>query len=229
MKRIQLANKCERWGLTIYGWLLVFVFSILLIFGFVKTIVPFLSAEETVDARIMVVEGYVPDYAYPDIIRIFYEDDYELIIASGTSFDQGFYIAGMKTAAELIRNSLINLGFDSTKVVAVPVPPDVYKDRTWHSAWYTFNYIRESLPDVESVNIVSLGPHARRSKYLFEMVYEPEIRLGNIVMPHHSVKSGDWYKSSRGFRTVINETIAYLYVKLFFSPDISKDSSEPKP
>ncbi len=229
MKRFKLASRRERWGLTIYGWLLILMLLVLIFWGFVRFIVPFLSVEETMDAKIMVVEGYVPDYAYPGIIRIFREEDYEFIVTSGTSFDQGFYIAGVKTAADLIRNSLLKLGFDSTKVVAVPVPPEVYKDRTWHSALYTFNYLREHFPDVKKVNIVSLGPHARRSKYLFEMVYEPEIELGNIVIPHVSVRANDWYTSSRGFRTVLNESIAYLYARLFFRPDKSKDSSEPKP
>lgn len=229
MKRIQLANRRERWGLTLYGWLVIFVLLILLVIVYTKTIVPFLSAEEPIDARILLVEGYMPDYAYSDIIRIFNDGDYELIISSGTSFDQGFYISGLQTTADLIRNSLISLGFDSTKVVAVSAPPEVYKDRTWHSAYYAFGYIRNNLPGVESVNIVSLGPHARRSKYLFEMVFEPDIRLGNIVIPHNSVKVNDWYKSSRGFRTVLNETIAYFYVKLFFSPQQHYEVTEPKP
>lgn len=219
MKRIRLASKRERWGLTIYGWLLIMVTIVAIVVTYVKTIVPFLSVEDTIDAEVLVVEGYIPDYSYPDIIRIFHKNHYELIVTSGVSFDQGFYISGVKSSAELIRKSLIRLGFDSTKVVAVPVPPDVYKDRTWHSAFYSYHYLRKNHPEVHSINIVSLGPHSRRSKYLFEMVYEPEIRVGNIVMPHHSITANDWYKSSRGFKSVLDETISYIYAKLFFWPD----------
>lgn len=227
MKRFQLANKRVRWGLTVYGKTLLLLIFVVLIIAVVRGIVPFLSAEKTIDAKIMVVEGYVPDYAYPGLIQLFYEKDYELIVTSGTSFDQGHYIAGVKTAADLIRNSLINLGFDSTKVVAVPVPPHIYKDRTWHSALYSFKYIRENYPNVKQANIVSTGVHSRRSKYLFDMVFEPEIELGNIVIDQPSVPKRGWYKSSRGFKTVLNETISFLYAKLFFWPKQNYESTEP--
>ncbi len=228
MKQIQLANKRERWGLTVYGKALVFLVVVLLVIGFVGNIVPFLSAEKTIDAKILIIEGYVPDYAYPGIIELFQQKNYELIVTSGTSFDQGHYIAGVKTAADLIRNSLINLGFDSSKVIAVPVPPEIYKDRTWHSALYSFNYIKANYPETKKANIVSTGVHSRRSKYLFDMVFEPEIELGNIVIDQPSVPKRGWYKSSRGFKTVLNESISYLYVKLFFWPEQNNEPTEPK-
>ncbi len=219
MKSFKLASKRERWGLTIYGWLLILSIIAIAFLIYVKGIVGFLSTEENIDAKIMVIEGYMPDYAYYDIIKIFNEKNYDLIVTSGATFDQGFYLSGINTAAGLIRNSLLKLGFDSAKVVAVPVPRDVYKDRTYHSAIYSHKYIREHFPEVKSINIVSLGIHATRSLYLFKMVYEPEIQVGNIVIPHISISKNDWYKSSRGFKGVLNETISYYYVKFFFWPD----------
>lgn len=228
MRKIQLAKKRERWGLTLIGKALVLLVFALLLIVFVRNIVPFLSVENTIDAKIMVVEGYVPDYAYPGIIDIFHEKGYKLIVTAGTSFDQGHYIAGVKTAAGLIRNSLINLGLDSSRVVAVPVPPEVFKDRTWHSALYSYHYIRKHYPEAKRVNIVSTGVHSRRSKVLFDMVYEPEIELGNIVVHQPSVPERGWYKSSRGFKTVVNETISYFYVKFFFWPEQNTEITEPK-
>lgn len=219
MRSFKLANKRERWGLTIYGWLFVFTLFTIAFLVYVKGIVAFLSAEDTIDAKIMVIEGYIPDYAYDEIIKSFNENNYEMIVTSGATFDQGFYLSGINTSAGLIRNSLLELGFDSAKVVAVPVPANVYKDRTYHSAIYSHKYIREHFPDVKSVNIVSLGPHATRSLYLFRMVYEPEIQVGNIVIPHISISTNNWYKSSRGFKGVMDETTSYFYVRFFFWPD----------
>jgi len=219
MKSFKLANKRERWGLTIYGWLLILIFIALTFLIYVKGVVGFLSAERTIDAKIMVIEGYMPDYAYNDIIKIFNEKNYELIVATGIAYDQGFYLSGVNTAAGLIRNSLLEFDFDSTKVVAVPVPPNVFKDRTYYSAVYSYQYIHGHFPEAKTVNIVSLGPHAARSLYLFRMVYEPEIQLGNIVIPHISISKSNWYKSSRGFKSVLNESISYFYVKFFFWPD----------
>jgi hypothetical protein len=166
----------------------------------------------------MVVEGYVPDYAYPVIIETFHREKYDLIITTGTTYDQGFYISGIETAAELIALSLIELGFDSTKIRMVPVPPGTHVNRTYNSAVVTFRYLQQFHPETKAINIVSLGVHARRSIYLFKEVYEPTIEVGNIVIPHVAVNRLDWFKTSRGFRSVIDETIAYFYVRLFFWP-----------
>ena len=104
MKSIKLASKRERWGLTIYGRLLIVILIALAFLIYVKGVVGFLSAEDTIDAKIMIIEGYMPDYAYYDIIKTFNEKNYDLIISTGTTFDQGFYLSGINTAAGLIRN-----------------------------------------------------------------------------------------------------------------------------
>lgn len=219
MKKIKLVSKRNRWGLTWSGRIAIAVFLLILLAIYVRRIVPFLSAQESVEAKIMVVEGYVPDHAFTTIIDEFKQNNYEFIITSGTTYDQGFFISGVENAAQLIRNSLLELGFDSTKVIAVPVPSGVFKDRTYNSAVYTYKYIRKHLPEIKAINIVSQGPHARRSKYLFKLVYEPEIRVGNIVINPVGINRYNWYKSSRGFKGVIGETISYFYVLFFFWPD----------
>lgn len=214
--KLKKKTECTRW--TWFSWVL-FITTILLVFTvFIRNIVPFLSREEQQDAVIMVVEGYIPDYAYPEIIETFYRDNYDLIITTGTTYDQGFYISDIETAAELIALSLRALGFDTTKIRMVPVPPGTHVNRTYNSAAVTYRYIQQNIPQTKAINIISLGVHARRSLYLFEKVYEPQIEVGNIVIPHVAVNRLDWYKSSRGFRSVINEMIAYVYVRFFFWP-----------
>jgi hypothetical protein len=219
MKRIQLVSKRQRWGLTWYGRLLILLLLAISLQLFTKNIVGFLSSEAPVDAKIMVIEGYVPDFAFPKIIQVFEDEEYDLIVTSGTIYDQGFYLSNIHSSAELIEQSLIALGFDASKVVAIPVDPPVLKDRTYHSAKFSYNYIKAHYPETQSVNLVSLGAHSRRSRLLFKMVYEPDIQLGNIVVHYPTVTKDNWYKSSRGFRTVLNECLAYGYVLLFFSPE----------
>nr|NQU94443.1 hypothetical protein [Bacteroidota bacterium] len=218
MGRVKLVNKRERWGCTIWAWLLFVVLLALLFVGFVSNIVSFLSAEDTIDAKILIVEGYVPDYAFSEVMRIFNDDNYDLLIAAGASYDQGFYISGIETAAHLIYRSLVKLGFDTTRMAMAPNPPGVFRDRTYYTALMTKKYIQSHLQDVDKVNIISLGTHSRRSRYLYRLVYEPDIQLGNIVIPDRVLNSKNWYKSSRGFRTVLNETLGFIYVRCAFSP-----------
>lgn len=222
MKPIKLASKRERWGLTGLGWLVVIIFFAVGIWLTGRNIVPFLSKEETIAARVMVLEGYVPDYAFGEIIRIFEEDHYELLIATGTVYDQGFYISGINSSAELIGKSLKNIGFDTTKMAIVPASSDIYRDRTFYTGQAVKTYLQKYHPEVNSINLVSVGVHARRSHYLYKLAVGNDIEVGNIVIPDRKFDEKYWYKSSVGFRTVIFETIGYLYIKMIFAPERQK-------
>ncbi|MFP4471474.1 MAG: hypothetical protein ACLFPE_12355 [Bacteroidales bacterium] len=218
MRNIRLIRKKERYGLTGWGWLTVLVFFLLAGWIIIKGIVPFLSKSDPVEARVMVVEGYIPDKSLHEIIRIFRENNYELLISTGPTYDQGFFATGIRSAAHLIGYSLLRLGFDSTKLAIVPVPGEIFRDRTYNSALVSRAYLEKNRPDIRRINLVSQSVHARRSCNLYRMAFPPEIEVGNIVIPTDGIRSGNWYRSSRGFRTVVNEAIAYLYVILFFHP-----------
>jgi len=218
MTRIRLAEKRLRWGLTIWGWLTLFLFMVMAGFIFLKTIVPFLSVEKTIDSDVMIVEGYVAEYSYEHIISTFNKKNYRLLITSGTSYEQGFIISGFKTSADLIGQTLIFMGFDSTKLAIVPLSPEIQRDRTYNAALVVKKYLLEKHPEVKKVNVISQSVHARRSLRLFRQAMGDEIEVGNIVIPSDFFDKDDWYKTSRGFRTVTNEAIAYFYVLFFFHP-----------
>lgn len=222
MMRIKFVTRRERWGLTGWSWLVIVLLFTVWIWLTVKNIVPFLSQEKTIEARVMVLEGYVPDYTYDEIIRIFNEEHYELLIATGTSYDQGFYISGISSAAELIGNSLKNLGFDTTRLAIVPATSDVYRDRTYYTATAVKTYLQKYHPDVKSINLVSVGVHSRRSLYLYKLAIGSEIEVGNIVIQDRKFDAKAWYKTSFGFRVVLFETIGYLYIHWFFAPERQK-------
>lgn len=218
MAKIRLADKRVRWGLTVWGWLSLVILFTAGVVIFLKTIVPFLSIERTIDADVMIVEGYVPEYSYKKIMNIFDEKNYKLLIASGTSYEQGFIISGYATAADLIGQTLLFMGFDSTRLAIVPLSPEIQRDRTYNAALVVKKYLLENHPEVKMVNVISQSVHARRSLRLFRQAMGDEIEVGNIVIPADFFNADDWYKSSRGFRAVTNEAIAYFYVLFFFHP-----------
>lgn len=219
MRKIRFIRKKQCRRFTFWGWLLFLMLISFLVWIFIRSVVPFLTAENPVACKVMVVEGYVSDDALLDIREIFEAGNYDLLITTGPHYDQGYFITGVKSAAELIGRSLIRLGFDSTKLSIVPIPRRIFRDRTYNSALVTRQYLKTNHPDVKKINLVSQSVHARRSHYLYRMAYEPEYVVGNVVIQNENIQPGNWYKSSRGFRTVIDETIAYLYVVLFFFPD----------
>jgi uncharacterized SAM-binding protein YcdF (DUF218 family) len=222
-KWYSVISKRERWGFTWFGSLLTLVVLFTGVWVFLLRIVPFLSHGKAVDASVYVLEGYIEDYAYADILAEFERTKPDIIICTGTSFDQGFYITGIPSAAWLIANSLFALGVDSSLIHIVPVNPDVLVNRTYSSALMARKYLETNFPEVKSVNLFSTSVHARRSRYLFRKVFEPDFEFGNVVVHSHVYKYNNWYKSSRGFRAVLSETLAFLYVRAFFRPDVESD------
>jgi hypothetical protein len=76
---------------------------------------------------------------------------------------------------------------------------------------------------VESLDLVTLGPHARRSRLLYEEAFGNKVKVGviAIAIPDYDVKR--WWRYSEGVREVIGEGIGYLYVKFLFWPPTSRN------
>ena len=72
-----------------------------------------------------------------------------------------------------------------------------------------------------SIDVISLGVHARRTWFLFEKVF-PSVSVGIISIKSNNYDPTQWWLFSAGVRDVISETVAYLYARLFFIPPISE-------
>jgi len=53
---------------------------------------------------------------------------------------------------------------------------------------------------------------------LYTKAIGAEYQFGIISLDDLSYDQNKWWKSSIGFRTVVGEALAYLYVKCFFIP-----------
>ena len=93
---------------------------------------------------------------------------------------------------------------------------DVDRDRTYGSALALKEWIRDHHLTVRGINIVTEGEHARRTRLLFQEVRGPEVKVGVIAVRNPDFKTTHWWRYSEGVREVLGESIAYIYVKLFF-------------
>lgn len=173
---------------------------------------PFLAVNAPIKADILVVEGWLPDYAIESAIAEFKKGEYRQLITTGVPLSKGFYLAEYKNYAALTAATCVALGFDKNKVVAVPAA-SVVKHRTAASAIALRDWLAASTIKVESINLYSFGPHARRSWIVFQQVLNPAIKVGIIAAEPQDYNSQEWWKSSDGFRTVIGEIIAYIYAR----------------
>ncbi|MDQ2100332.1 MAG: ElyC/SanA/YdcF family protein [Tychonema bourrellyi B0820] len=210
--KIRLIRRREMWAITREGWVIAMIGLIIATMLIVKNIHPFLAVSSPVKADILVVEGWLPDYAIESAIAEFKKGKYRQLITTGTPLSKGYYLAEYKNYAELTAATCIALGFDRDKIVAVPAA-NVLKYRTAASAIALRDWLATSALKVDAINLYSLGTHARRSWLIFQEVLNPEIKVGIISAETQDYNPQEWWKSSEGFRTVTGEIIAYLYAR----------------
>lgn len=217
MGRFSIAKKKERWTATRFGHLLKLLVFIILLFVFAKTIHPFLAQTKMVDSKVLVVEGFIPDFAIETSMSIFNEGHHTLMIITGKKKLKGSYLDlyendGLHSAATLKK-----IGFDTTKIKVISVDKDIRKDRTYATALAVKQWLQKSKKPC-SFNVVTLGCHARRSRLLFKKAMDEDAMIGIIAIEDIRYDPDKWWRSSTGFRSVIDETVAYIYARFFFYP-----------
>jgi DUF218 domain len=201
-------------GMTIVG--LVFFISCviaLLSFGFLN-IHAFLAKSSPVDADVLVVEGWLPDYALQSALAEFRQGSYRKLITIGGSLPRGFYLSEYKNFAELAAATLTALGLDREQILIVAAPSES-QNRTSSSAVILDRWLATSQLQIKALNLYTLGTHARRSWLLFKETLEPQISVGIIANEPLNYDVKNWSHSSEGVRTVISELLAYLSVRIF--------------
>ena len=202
-----------QWSLTLKGWLFLFFLLISLLIGLGLVIHPFLRMSKPVDAEIMVIEGWVPDVVIKGAIAEFREKNYHLMITTGNEIGRGKYLSKHKTFADLAGETAIALGLDPKQVIPVP-NQTVDINRTAASAEAVKQWLLTSDLEVKAINIYSYDVHTRRSWLVFKTILGPDIKVGAIAFCPPS--SGPWWKTSAGLKSVIVESLAYLYTKLIW-------------
>lgn len=207
---IQLIRRQESWVFTAQGWGLAIAFAISLVIFAITHIHPFLTVTSPIKADVLVVEGWIPDYALKQALTEFNNGSYHQIVTTGVPLPTGFYLSEYKNYAELSAATLQALGLEKQKLVAVPAP-NVIKDRTKASAIAFRQWLLNS-NERTTINLFTFDAHARRSWLLFKQILAP-IQVGVIAVESQDYDSSKWWSSSEGVRETISETIAYIYAR----------------
>lgn len=197
---------------TVLGWLVLLGCLAGLSFVCMDRAYPFLAYENPNDSDVFIIEGWVPDDVLDRSLAPFKEGRCRLLIATGGPLEIGSELAQYKTYAEMTAARLVKMGFQDQQVVAVPHGA-VERNRTYASALALKEWLAEH-PGVTRANLVSKGPHARRSFITFRGVLPAAFELGIYAMPSRGYDPKRWWVSSEGFRTVVSEGIAYAYARL---------------
>jgi hypothetical protein len=112
--------------------------------------------------------------------------------------------------AEIARNMLISFGVDSNKIIAVP-GDNISVHRTIASAASVHEYFKLAGIKKGKINIVSIGPHARRSWITYKTILDKtNFEIGIISLDIYQ----DDYSSFRKSLNLLSEIVEFLYYKL---------------
>lgn len=211
VQKIRLVHRKEKWTLTPQGWGVAFLCIVGLIIFTVTHIQPFLAINSPIKADVLVVEGWLPDYALKNALIEFENGSYKKIVTTGGDLPRGYYLAKYKNFAQLAAATLQVLGSPKEKLQAISAPT-VIKDRTYASAVALREWLENLDLKVESINLYTFDAHARRSWLIFKQVLAP-IKVGVIAAKSLDYNPNRWWISSAGVREVIDESIAYIYAR----------------
>ena len=181
MGRFSIAKKKEIWTATWFGHFLKLLVFIILLFIFAKSIHPFLAQTKPIESKIIVVEGFIPDFAIEVSKSIFNDGQYELMIITGKKKLKGSYIDEYENDGLHSAATLEKMGFDTTKIKVIAIDEDIQKDRTYATALAVKHWLKKSNNPC-SFNVITLGCHARRSHLLFEKAMEKNAAIGIIAI-----------------------------------------------
>ena len=212
-----LLQRKERWSLSLRGWVL----SLVIVAGLVLAIIwgahPFLAVTQRTDADILVIEGWMPNYALEESIAEFKSKPYHLVVTVGCQILTGVNVEEGDNQASYAAKRLAWLGLPRD-VIRVAPSPIKYRDRTYASALALKEWAQANNVSMKSFNLVTLGPHARRSRLLFDKAFAGQVPVGVIAIENREYSPGHWWTYSEGVKEVVSEGVGYLYARFFFRP-----------
>lgn len=207
----------QSWCLSWRGRLACLLLALVGVVVLSQALPSFLAVTDPVSSEVLVLEGWMPAYAVNQVAPVVTSRGYRKIIIGRPLYaGRNEYESG-EALAKYIAESLIKLGIPEERIHVV-FSEASSQDRTYRSAVAVKNWIEKQGLDVHKIDVGTMGPHARRSRLLFQRAFGEDVKVGIIAFKEQDYDPAHWWRSSAGVREVPFEMIAYLYVKFLFKP-----------
>lgn len=215
-------TKKSLWLPTWRGWLLLLALGVLGGFAGRRGIHAFLAPDRPLASDILVVEGWVPDYALRRGLDLSLEQKSRYLLLTGGTVRGEVNPQRGDTYAQRAAAHLKQIGGDLPHIHPVPSPeltPGPVRDRTYAGALAVKKWLKDQGASARSINILTVGAHARRSRLLFQKAFGPDVEIGVIAVQNREYDPRIWWQYSEGVKEVLSEGAAYFYARFLFWPD----------
>jgi hypothetical protein len=165
----------------------------------------------------LVIEGWIDDQSLASALAIYEAGNYSHIASTGVQIDIGSHLVAYKTYADMTTARLIERGLSPDEIITAS-GMSAQRDRTYAAAIALKQQLTALQLDEKNIHLLTVGPHGRRSRLLYKKALGPNYTIGITCLEDPTYNAANWWHSSNGVRTVISESIAYLYALFFFHP-----------
>ncbi len=212
-----LFRKREIWAPTLPGALAILALAAVLVAGFARGIHAFLSPWQPLGEGTLVVEGWVSDEELDQVVDAVRRGSYVRIVTAGGPVPRAMLSTGFSNYADLGKHLLESHDVRGLPVVSVPAPASA-QERTYLSAVMVREWARGQRLDIDSIDVFSSGVHGRRSWLIYRLAFGPKTRVGILSARPSTYEAESWWRTSLGAKTVLSETVSWVWTVLFFHP-----------
>jgi hypothetical protein len=184
----------------------------------------FFSLTRRVSADVLIVEGWIGDDGIQAAADEFKQGAYKYVVATGGLTTDATAHEGL-TYAEMARRELVRSGIPESQII-VAATRQIERARTFNSAAAAWRALQSRGVHPAAINVLTLGPHARRTCLVYEKVYAPGIMIGIIAFVPSWYHSEPWWRSGTRTKCLLKETVGYPFELLLNS---GRFSNSPVP
>jgi len=213
--QLRLVRRCTIWIPTCLGSSLIASLLLSSVTWWFVCGESFLSLTQRLPAHVLIVEGWIGRPGIRAAVAEFGQLGYQYIVATG-GLTSGRWEDEPASYAEMAAGEMIRSGVPKERII-VATAEYTESCRTFESAVAVWRALKDAGIHPKTVNVFTLGPHARRSRLVFAKVHGPGIDVGVIgwIPPGYVVVP--WWRSSERARDLLEETAGYLYEALLNS------------
>jgi hypothetical protein len=214
---MHLFKRKEIWLPTWSGWALIFIILFGLAICFFLLIDAFLSVNAPVTANVLVVEGWLPENALKEAASEIKRNGYDHVVTSGGPIEeQEWLVSGFDTWASLASAILQKLQIPKDKLIEAPAA-ESDRNRTFASALVVKAKLDELGITIRGLNVLTEGPHARRSRLVYRKVFDKKTSVGVLSIKSVYYDEVHWWRSSVGIEDMLEQGLGWLYESLLSS------------